>query len=160
MSMSTSAPNNVAKALIWLLAMLLPVQSSLTQACGCDLSVRAFAKQAESSSSRHVGVKKSRKCSCCPRSNNSDLLTKSDSDPAKRKPCGCPEGCICQADPMPQHTQRTVEIRSSECLVARIAPSALLLPKTNINRVSATGMHPGDFSTTLQRCSQLCRFVV
>ena len=158
--MSTSAPTTAAKALIWLLAMLLPVQSSLTQACGCDLSVRAFAKQAESSSSGHVEVKNSRKCSCCPRSNKSDLPTKSDSDPAKRKPCGCPEGCICQADPMPQHTQRTVEIRSSECLVARIAPSALLLPKTNIDRVGAALVHTCDLSTTLQRCSQLCRFVV
>ena len=159
-SMITSAPTIATRALIWLLAMLLPVQSSLSQACGCDLSVRAIAKHVESPKSGIAEVYKGRKCNCCPQTNKSDLPTKPDFDPAKRKPCGCPEGCVCQAEPMPQCTQKSIEMRSNEALIARIAPALFLMPTVSFEGAGSELIHNFHIITTMQRCTQLCRFVV
>jgi hypothetical protein len=158
--MLTSAPTNAARVLLWLLAMLVAIQSSIASACWCNLSLTGNSQESSSAKVKHDEVAESHSCKCCHQSNSPAIPQESDTTPSNRKPCGCPEGCVCQSDPMPQRSQEASQLRSIETLVTRIAPPQSLKLTVSAEGIRASSMRLISLPTTLQRCSELCRFVV
>lgn len=158
-----SPHNNAAKALLWLLALLVPAQPSLASVCLCGEKLQQTSDSQSGSTSREsaASTKKSH-CGCCHKSAAGDQVsTKSAHESENRKPCGCPPGCVCQQEPMPQCPHEAIDLRPcSEKAVARLQLTDLHLLARSEALTASIFPQAILACTTLVRCSQLCRFLV
>lgn len=168
------AQRQLAKALVWLLAAIVPAQPvlSLDCSCNCPANEQGCCHDESDPTDDHSHCRKPAKCGhepCSERESPScheedvsalDVAALSPSSPGIR-PCNCPDGCDCQV----RHDIRPGIVGPSKVQIdCDLTVAALDRPISNgaIEVVVSTSFlstrHSVLERTALEICAHLCRF--
>ena len=151
----------ILKALVWLAALLLPVQALPAASCCCaaggGLSTDAAAQH---------GQQESKRCCCCRNTSDHDAGVRGEArsccskaaGAAAHSCCECLHGCSCQKDhsppPVPPAPPET-RSQGVDQLVELPTPVCLSLGE---QEPRPSDERPASFTSASERCITLCRF--